>query len=164
MYSVWLSMANKSTADESYKQVLANMEADGKCCGFGSPERCSEERVPSVAQNRYLSPKCGDVEGWYQATPYCRHLVNGEVRGCRFDNPVSPCKDKPVVQGSRGCAVVLREWAYDKVWPSAVAAALAALFQCTAVCASCLLCYKRKERDVLPAIDPDARPPKPRPF
>lgn len=178
-------MENRSTVDETYKQVRGGLGEGGvasaptaaAAAAPARPRLCSRAQtletleadggccgfgVPGRCEADRRVPAsvpatCGEEEGWYPTSSYCAHTVRGVVRGCRFDQPVGDCSAALVAPSSVGCAAEAESWVFGKAAPVAYLAVIFWVVHGLAICTGVCLCLKRKDTDVLPHVDLSAR-------
>eukprot|EP00639_Heterosigma_akashiwo_P038168 CAMPEP_0194712414 /NCGR_PEP_ID=MMETSP0296-20130528/4503_1 /TAXON_ID=39354 /ORGANISM="Heterosigma akashiwo, Strain CCMP2393" /LENGTH=312 /DNA_ID=CAMNT_0039610791 /DNA_START=153 /DNA_END=1087 /DNA_ORIENTATION=+ len=174
---VWLSYYQRAQAAATkgtYFKRIVTLQSTGLCCGFGRPMHCEEdtrsfpsELVSGNVWDAYTAQRvlCGPSESYYPNTSYCEHYVNPaaanlEVAGCYYDYTLGDCTTADVEDGARGCAATLEE--YVSGWVRVQAAIVLGLtvFQATAMCMACCMCWKKREDDVLPGYmqEPPADP------
>ena len=138
--------------DEQYVQMMEGWQDTHECCGFGPPQRCYH--APFIEGTMVFPPQsCGRNPGWYVPTIYCEQIVvKGIVEfmgGCRYQYPIGNIcpAEHPY---NRGCALVAQRWVFERVAGKASFILNLVAVNVFATIATCCLCLKRHDDDVLP--------------
>eukprot|EP00611_Tribonema_gayanum_P027622 TRINITY_DN6888_c0_g1_i1.p1 TRINITY_DN6888_c0_g1~~TRINITY_DN6888_c0_g1_i1.p1 ORF type:complete len:352 (-),score=106.33 TRINITY_DN6888_c0_g1_i1:985-2040(-) len=168
MLDVWRSYNYLSAGASRYYALVAHMEEDGDCCGFGAPTGCVPDprafpEAPTRGQlhwggdyesdARYV---CGAEPGWYGETYYCSQSVDESalepvIGGCRFDYPLGECKNQPVIDGtSSGCGAEVDAAMARRITGDARAIVALGFVYAAGLAIAVCLAAKRPALDVLP--------------
>eukprot|EP00753_Platysulcus_tardus_P000629 PLAT10602.1.p1 GENE.PLAT10602.1~~PLAT10602.1.p1 ORF type:complete len:305 (-),score=89.58 PLAT10602.1:211-1125(-) len=155
LYFIWLTYHRVAAVDAERKLALSEAQDDGRCCGFARPGFCRDRgqwTVPWIVEANqgigYEATPCASNAttgiNFYRRSLFCDRAL------CPYDEPVTPCSERALSAGTRGCAAQWGEQIDRTVRTVADTALGLIVLPVLAMLLSFMLCMKKNVRDVLP--------------